>query len=88
MQPDGLSPYSQQPASCPYPETDGPSPCHPFNFSKIHLNINISSDLISSGFSTKTLYTHTLSPILATCTTHLNFLDLITQIVFGEEYRA
>jgi hypothetical protein len=33
-------------------------------------------------------HTPLLSPILATCPTHLILPDLITQIVFGEEYMS
>jgi hypothetical protein len=29
MEPEGSSPYSQQPATCPYPELDQSSPCPP-----------------------------------------------------------
>ena len=29
MEPEGSSPHSQEPATCPYPEPDWSSPCHP-----------------------------------------------------------
>jgi hypothetical protein len=29
MEPEGSSPYTQQPATCPYPEPDWSSPCPP-----------------------------------------------------------
>jgi hypothetical protein len=50
MEPEGSSPYSQQPATCPYPEPDRSSPCPPppSNLSKIHFNITLPS---TPGFS-------------------------------------
>ena len=62
------------------------------HFSKIsfnitfHLRLGLSSDLSSSSFPTKTLYAPLLSLIRATCPAHFILLDLITQILFGEEY--
>ena len=53
-----------------------------------HLCLSFPSGLFASGFPTKTLYTPLLSPIHAICPTHLILLDLITQIIFGEEYRS
>ena len=53
-----------------------------------HLCLGLPSDFFSSGFPTKTLYTPLLSPICATCPTHLILLDLITQTILGEEYRS
>jgi hypothetical protein len=43
--------------------------------------------MVSSGFPTKIQYTPLLSPILATCPTHLILLDFITRTILGEEYR-
>jgi len=62
-------------------------------FLKIHLNIilpsmPLPSSHYPSGFPTKTLYTTLLSPIRATCPTHLILLDFITRKILGEEYRS
>jgi hypothetical protein len=43
MEPDVSSPYTQEPATCPYPEPDQSSLRPPPNLSKIHFNIILSS---------------------------------------------
>ena len=53
----------------------------------IHLCLGHSSGLFPSGFSTKTLYMPLLSPTSTTCPASLILLDLITQTIFGEDYR-
>ena len=93
MKSDVSLPHLQQTATCPYPEPYQSSPCHPSHFLKIHLNILLPSMswsykwLFPSGFPTKTLYVHLLSPIHDTCPAHLILLDLITGIIFCE-YRS
>ena len=63
------------------------------HFLKIRLDIILpstpgsSSGLFPSSFATKTLYTPLLSPIRATCHSHLILLVLIAQTILGEEYR-
>ena len=52
-----------------------------------HLGIGLPSDLLPSGFPTKTVYTQLLAPIRATYLAHI-ILDLITRTIFGEEYRS
>ena len=50
-----------------------------------HLCLGLQSGLFPSGFPTKTLVYLSSPPIHATCPAHVILLDLITQILFGEE---
>ena len=43
MEPEGSLPYSQAPATCPYPEPTPSVPTTPSHFLKIHLNIILPS---------------------------------------------
>ena len=52
-----------------------------------HLSIGLPSGFFPSYFPNKILYTLLLSPIHATCAFHLILPDLITRMVFSEEYR-
>ena len=95
MEPEGLLPLSQVPATCPYPEPAQSSPYphislpdDPLYYYASHLRLGFSSGLSPPGFPTKTLYTPLLSPISATCPTHLILLDFITRTIMGEEYRS
>jgi hypothetical protein len=36
MEPEGFLPYSQVPATCPYPEPTPPSPHHPLQLADIY----------------------------------------------------
>jgi hypothetical protein len=92
MEPEGSSPYTQEPATCPYPEQDRSSlrpPPHPTSRRPILiLSSHLRLGPIPSGFPTEALYAPLLSPIRATCPAHLSLLNLITRVIFGEEYRA
>ena len=77
MEHGGSLPYSQEPATYPYPEPDHSSLCHPSHFSKIHLtlyfhlSLGLPSGLIPSHAPTKTLYACLICPIPATCLANL-----------------
>ena len=66
----------------------------PTHFLKIHFNIILPSKpgsfkwSHSLGLPTKILFAPFLTPVHATFAAHLSLLDLITRMIFGEQYRA
>ena len=54
-------------------------------FPEIHLNFMLPSCLFPSGFPHQNPL---LSPVCATCPTHLILLDFITRSILGDEYRT
>jgi len=52
-----------------------------------HLCAGLPSHLFPSGFPNKSPYTSIFSPTRATCAAQTILLDLITRIIFGEQYR-
>jgi hypothetical protein len=83
MEPEGSSPCSQELATCPYPEPNESNP-HPQTLSlrsilmlSSYPCLGLPSGLLPSGFPTK-MYAPLVSPMRATCLTHLILLALIT----------
>jgi hypothetical protein len=80
-EPEGSSPYSQEPATTPCPEPSE-STVHPLSQSQqdifwSHLCLGLPSGFFPLELLTKTLYTYISSPMRATCPAYLILLDYI-----------
>jgi len=81
MESESSLPHLQVPATCPYPEPDQSSPCpspHSTSWRSILISTSHLHLDIQSGVYPTSPLPHTSYVIL---------LDLITQIIFGAEYR-
>jgi len=93
MEPEISLPHSQVPSTSSYPEPDQSSPSPSSYFLKIDLNVILLSTPGSSKWSVSLRFTHKNPvrtcplPIHATFSVHLIPVDLITRIIFGEDYR-
>jgi hypothetical protein len=91
-EPEGSSPYWQEPTTCPYPESTESTPHPGANLPKIHYDSILPSMTRSSewflsfGVSHQTVYTFLSSPMHSTCPAHLILLDFICLMIFGDKY--
>jgi hypothetical protein len=54
----------------------------------IHLLLDLPNVLLISGFLIKTLYASPLPTIRTKCLAYIILLDLISRVIFGEQYRS
>ena len=91
MEPEGLLPLSQEPATCPYPEPEQSSPCPPTHFLKVLINI-LPSTPGSSKWSLSFRCPHQNHVYISSLpqTRYMprpsHLLDFITRTILGEHY--
>ena len=88
MEPQSSLPYSQAPATCPYPEPDRSSPYPPSHFMQILLNIILQSTSWSPQWSLSFRFPHQNlvhnSPFLHTC--HMSRLFQSSRLMIGNNH--
>jgi len=90
MKPQGSLPCSQQPL-CSVRSIQ-PTTFHPLSLRSVlilssHLRLFLQGGIFPSGLQTKIFYAFVIFPMRASCPAHLNLLNLIIRIIFGEAYK-
>jgi len=89
MEPEGLLSHSQvYHMSLSWARLIQPMSPHSIIILFAHLRLGPLSGPFPSGLPTKTPYAPLLSLIRTTCSSYLILVDLITRIMFGDEYRS
>ena len=95
MEPEGLRPHSHEPATCPYsePHQYSPNPTIPLLGDQFQYYPPICAWVLQVVFfpqvsPPKHCMHHSSSPYKLHAPAHLILLDLIIQIIFGEEFRS
>lgn len=93
MEPKASSSRLKEPGTCPYPKPDQSSSHHPIRFLlrsvllvSSHQSPVCSEWALSLRFPHQALYAPFLAPIHATFHTHLIIFDLVSQVIFREEF--
>ena len=91
MEPLGLIPHSQEPATCPYPESyqssHVPHPTSSRSIVILYSNIRLGLEVVTLPQVCSPKPPRHLSPIRATCPANFILLYFITRIIIGDEYR-
>jgi hypothetical protein len=93
MEPECSLPYSQEPSTCTYPESDQSNPYHPNLSLAIHLNIMQQPMFWPPKWSLSFWLSHpypTCNPLLPICATFsapLILFNLTVLIILGVEYK-